>query len=108
MGFFEYSGPVANIHEKLHNKTGAGSEFLGWLNLRHDSSELVRIHKVTEKIQRDSDVLLVIGIGGSYLGAQAAIEMLHHTFRDLLPEDERKTPHVFLLGSILVLLINVN
>ena len=67
-------------HEMLHNKTGLGNDFLGWIDLpnNYDKEEFARIKKAAEKIQSDSDVLIVIGIGGSYLGARAAIECLGH------------------------------
>ncbi len=63
-------------------KTGAGSEYLGWIDLpvEYDKAEFDRIKKAAEKIRNDSDVLLVAGIGGSYLGARAAIEALNHSF----------------------------
>ncbi|MBO1684338.1 glucose-6-phosphate isomerase, partial [[Clostridium] scindens] len=66
----------------VNEKTGAGNDFLGWVNLPvdYDKDEFNRIKKAAEKIRSDSDALIVIGIGGSYLGARAAIEMLNHTF----------------------------
>ena len=69
---------VKEAHNMLHNKTGAGNDFLGWVNLPtdYDKEEFARIKKAAEKIRSDSDVLVVIGIGGSYLGARAAVEML--------------------------------
>ena len=94
-----YRNRVLKIHEKLNNQTKEGNEYLGWLNLKHDDMELKRIQKAANKIQNDSDVLLVIGIGGSYLGAQAAIQMLTHTFSDLQSKEERKTPHVIFVGQ---------
>ena len=68
--------------EVLVGKTGAGNDFLGWIDLpvNYDKEEFARIKKAAEKIQSDSEVLLVIGIGGSYLGARAAIEFLRHSF----------------------------
>ena len=72
------SDAVKVAHHSLHEKTGAGSDFLGWIDLPadYDKEEFSRIQKSAEKIKNDSDILLVIGIGGSYLGARAAIEML--------------------------------
>ena len=69
---------VELAHKVLHEKTGAGNDFLGWLDLpfTYDKEEFARIKKSAEKIRNDSDVLVVIGIGGSYLGARAAIEFL--------------------------------
>src|SRR5690554_6292643 len=81
---------VALAHEQLQSRTGAGSDFLGWLDLPNnfDREELARIKTAAAKIQSDSDVLIVIGIGGSYLGARAAMEMLYHSFYNLLPQEE--------------------
>lgn len=92
---------VKLAHEKLHQKTGAGSEFLGWVDLpvNYDQSEFAKIKEAASKIQSDSDVLLVIGIGGSYLGARAAIEGLTHTFYNMLPNQSRKTPQIFFVGQ---------
>ena len=66
---------VKAAHNALHNGTGAGNDFLGWVDLpvNYDKNEFARIKKAAEKIRSDSDVLVVIGIGGSYLGARAAI-----------------------------------
>ena len=65
----------------IHEKTGLGNDFLGWVDLpkNYDKEEFDRIKKAAEKVKSDSDVLLVIGIGGSYLGARAAIEMVSHS-----------------------------
>ena len=92
---------VALAHEQLQSRTGAGSDFLGWLDLPNnfDREELARIKAAAAKIQSDSDVLIVIGIGGSYLGARAAMEMLSHSFYNLLPQEERKPPQVFFAGQ---------
>lgn len=93
--------PVKLAHEMVHNKTGAGNDFLGWVDLpeNYDKEEFVRIKKAAEKIKADSDVLLVIGIGGSYLGARAAIDMLNHSFYNALPKEQRKTPQVIFVGN---------
>ncbi|GGE80140.1 glucose-6-phosphate isomerase [Priestia taiwanensis] len=92
---------VKVLHHSLHEKTGAGNDFLGWVDLPHtyDKEEFARIQKSAEKIKGDSDVLLVIGIGGSYLGARAAIEMLNHSFYNMLSKEQRKTPQVIFLGQ---------
>ena len=92
---------VKLAHEMIHNKTGAGNDFLGWVDLPtdYDKEEFARIKKAAEKIQSDSDVLVVIGIGGSYLGARAAIEMLNHSFYNILDKEDRKTPQVFFVGN---------
>ena len=88
-------------HNMLHNKTGLGNDFLGWVDLpnNYDKEEFARIKKAAEKIKSDSDVLVVIGIGGSYLGARAAIECLGHSFRNNLTKDERKTPEIYFAGN---------
>ena len=89
---------VKAAHEALHNGTGAGSDFLGWLTLPHDydKEEFSRIQKSAEKIKSDSDVLLVVGIGGSYLGARAAIEMLNHSFYNVLDKRRAQNTTSFL------------
>ncbi len=83
---------VALAHETVNNKSGLGNDFLGWVNLPfdYDKEEFARIKKAAEKIRKDTDVLIVIGIGGSYLGARAAIEFLkgpyYNNLRDNAPE----------------------
>ncbi len=79
-------------HEMIHNKTGAGNDFLGWVDLpsNYDKEEFSRIEKAANKIKNDSDVLVVIGIGGSYLGAKAAIDMLNHSFYSVISKEKRK------------------
>ena len=71
----------------LLDRSGAGNDFLGWIDLPvdYDKEEFARIQKAAEKIRNDSEVLLVIGIGGSYLGARAAIEFLRHSFYNMIP-----------------------
>ncbi|MFD2617927.1 glucose-6-phosphate isomerase [Terrilactibacillus laevilacticus] len=95
------AGAVETAHKALHEGTGAGNDFVGWLNLPtdYDKEEFARIQKSAEKIKNDSDVLVVIGIGGSYLGARAAIETLNHSFYNILDQSERKTPQVFFVGN---------
>ena len=92
---------VKAAHDKLHNKSGAGNDFLGWIDLpvNYDKDEFERIKKAAEKIKSDSDALIVIGIGGSYLGARAAIEMLTNTFHNSLDKDKRKSPKIFYVGN---------
>ncbi len=91
---------VAMMHKRIHEKTGAGNDFLGWVNLptNYDKDEFARIQKSAAKIQADSDVLLVIGIGGSYLGARAAIEMLNNHFFNMLDNKDRKAPQIIFVG----------
>ena len=85
----------------LEEGTGAGNDFLGWINLPtdYDKDEFERIKKAAEKIKSDSDVLVVVGIGGSYLGARAAIELLSHTFYNKLSKEERKAPEIYFAGN---------
>lgn len=92
---------VKLAHEQLRNGTGAGSDFLGWINLPtdYDKEEFARIQRAAAKIRSDSDVLVVIGIGGSYLGARAAIEMLQHSFYNVLSKEQRKSPQIFFAGN---------
>lgn len=92
---------VETAHNQLHEKTGTGSDFLGWIDLPvdYDREEFDRIQKAAAKIKDDSDVLLVIGIGGSYLGARAALEMLNHSFYNTLPKEKRGTPQVLFVGN---------
>ena len=85
----------------LVEKSGAGNDFLGWIDLpvKYDKEEFARIQKAADKIKNDSDVLVVIGIGGSYLGARAAIEFLRHSFYNNLPKEVRKTPEIYYCGN---------
>ena len=87
--------------ETLVGKNGAGNDFLGWIDLPvdYDKEEFARIKQAAKKIQGDSEVLLVIGIGGSYLGARAAIEFLRHDFYNVITADERKTPEIYFVGN---------
>ncbi|MBU3805178.1 MAG: glucose-6-phosphate isomerase [Candidatus Cellulosilyticum pullistercoris] len=92
---------IAVAHKMLHEKTGAGNDFLGWIDLPvdYDKDEFARIQKAAEKIQSNSDVLIVIGIGGSYLGARACIDALSHTFYNALSKEQRKTPEIYYVGN---------
>jgi len=80
---------------------GAGNDFLGWIDLpvNYDKEEFVRIQKAAEKIKSDSEVLLVVGIGGSYLGAKAAIDFLGHSFANCVSKEVRKTPEIYFVGN---------
>ena len=97
----EYSNQVKDIHNKLHKKANDEKEFLGWIELptNYDKEEFKRIKKAAKKIQKDSDVLVVIGIGGSYLGARAVIEALTHSFYNDLNENTRKFPQIVYAGN---------
>ena len=92
---------VGNAKDVLVSGTGAGNDYIGWVNLPvdYDKEEFARIQKAAEKIQSDSEVLIVIGIGGSYLGARAAIEFLRHGFYNNVSKEIRKTPEIYYAGN---------
>lgn len=92
---------VTAADELLRKGTGPGSDFLGWLDLpeNYDKEEFARIKEAAATIQKESDVLVVIGIGGSYLGAKAAIDFLNHSFVNLLSKEERKAPQILYAGN---------
>ncbi|MEZ3502974.1 MAG: glucose-6-phosphate isomerase [Lachnospiraceae bacterium] len=92
---------AAAAKEVLLQRSGAGNDFLGWIDLpvNYDKEEFARIQKAAEKIQGDSEVLVVIGIGGSYLGARAAIEFLRHSFYNIVSKEVRKTPEIYFVGN---------
>ena len=96
-----FESTVNLAKETLINKKGAGADFLGWLDLpvNYDKEEFERIKKAAKKIQSDSEVLVVIGIGGSYLGAKACIEALSHSFYALLDKTKRPYPHIVFCGN---------
>ncbi len=87
--------------ELLLSKKGAGNDYLGWIDLPvdYDKDEFERIEKAAKKIQSDSEVLVVIGIGGSYLGARAAIEFLGHNFFNSVSKEIRKAPEIYFVGN---------
>lgn len=92
---------VTALDKDLREGLGAGSDFTDWIQLPkdYDKEEFARIKAAAKKIQEDSEVLVVIGIGGSYLGARAAIEFLNNAFYNYLPASERKTPQIFFAGN---------
>ena len=96
--FHAVAAEAAAAHRKLREKTGAGSDFLGWVDLpvNYDRDEFARIQKAAQKIRRDSAALVVIGIGGSYLGARAAIEYCTSQNYNLVCKD---TPQIFFTGN---------
>lgn len=97
-----YMGKLTeDAKEQLVSKSGAGNDFVGWIDLPvdYDKDEFERIKKAAQKIQSDSQVLIVIGIGGSYLGARAAIEFLRHGFYNNLSAEKRKTPEIYYAGN---------
>ena len=101
IGEHEYDGVAAEVkaaHKALHDGTGLGNDFIGWLNLPtdYDKEEFARIKAAAEKIKKDTDVFVVIGIGGSYLGARAAIEFLTSQNYNLTCKD---TPQIFFTGN---------
>lgn len=96
-----YQEKVDNCHEMIHNGSGKGSEYLGWVSLPNDfdKEEFDRIKKASKDIRENSEVFVVIGIGGSYLGAKAGVEMLNHTFYNELSNDSRKGPKIYFAGQ---------
>ena len=107
LGFFnqeeinQLQSTVTAVDKDLREGLGAGADFTGWINLPrdYDKEEFARIKEAAKKIQEDSEVLVVIGIGGSYLGARAAIDFLNHAFYNYLPAEQRKTPQVLFAGN---------
>lgn len=97
----KYAEEVEKIHDELHKKANDPKEFLGWMELptNYDKKEFEKIKKSAKRIQDNSDVLVVIGIGGSYLGARTVIEALTHTFYAYLPKEQRKTPQILYVGN---------
>jgi len=92
---------ITAAHDTLHNRCGAGNKFLGWLDLpvNFDKEEVRRVKEAAKKIQENSKVLIVIGIGGSYLGARAVIESLTGTFFNNMSDESRKVPAVYFAGN---------
>lgn len=92
---------IKNAHDLINNKNGDGANMLGWLNLaeNRDEEEIKKIKECASKIQKQSEVFVVVGIGGSYLGAQAMIDIFTNTFSNLLPESERKFPQIIFAGN---------
>ena len=97
----EYKEEVENNHKDLHRRANNENDFVGWLELptNYDKKEFSRIKKAAKKIVKESDLLLVIGIGGSYLGARAVIEVLTSSFYNMLSEKQRKFPQILYVGN---------
>ena len=97
----EYKEQVENIHKELHERANNENDFVGWLELptNYDKKEFARIKKAAKKIKKESDILVVIGIGGSYLGARAVIEALTSTFYNMQSEKQRKNPQILYVGN---------
>ena len=97
----DYQNQVNELHKVIHEKTGAGNDFLGWLDypVTYDKEEFDRMKACAKKVQGNSDILVVVGIGGSYLGARAVIEALNHSFFNDLSDEKRKFPKVMFLGN---------
>lgn len=96
-----YKEQVENIHKDLHKRANNEKDFVGWLELptNYDKDEFARIKKVAKKIKKESDILVVIGIGGSYLGARAVIESLTSSFNNMLSSKQRKFPQILYVGN---------
>lgn len=97
----EYKAQVENVHKDLHRRANNENDFVGWLELptEYDKEEFKRIKKAAKKIKKESDILVVIGIGGSYLGARAVIDALTGSFDNYLPAKKRKNPQVLYVGN---------
>ena len=97
----KYNKQVKEIHEELKAMSSDKKEFAGWLKIptKYDKKEFERIKKSAQKIREDSEVFLVIGIGGSYLGARAVIESLTSSFANSLDKKQRKAPQIFFVGN---------
>lgn len=91
---------IVQIHDLIHSRRGAGHEYSGWVDwpLNYNGEEFCRIKTAAEKIRKLSDVFIVIGIGGSYLGARSALELLQHSFYNQLPANKRGGPEVYFAG----------
>ena len=96
-----YKEKIKNIHEDLHSRADDEKDFVGWLDLpvNYNKEEFKRIKRAAKKIKKESDILVVIGIGGSYLGARAVIEGLTSSFSDMLPAKQRKNPQILYVGN---------
>lgn len=99
----EYNGlkqHVAKAHEMLHKGTGLGNDYIGWVDypVQMEDALLTRIEKAAQTIKASADVLIVIGIGGSYLGAKTVIDALSHSFYNELPKEKRKGPKIYFAG----------
>ena len=97
----EYKEQVENIHKDLHRRENDEKDFVGWIELptNYDKKEFSRIKKAAKKIKKESDILVVIGIGGSYLGARAVIEALTSSFQNMLTDKQRKYPQILYVGN---------
>ena len=97
----EYKEQVENIHKDLHRRANDEKDFVGWIELptNYDKKEFSRIKKAAKKIKKESDILVVIGIGGSYLGARAVIEALTSSFQNMLTDKQRKYPQILYVGN---------
>ena len=97
----KYKEQVENIHKDLNRRAEDRRDFLGWITLptEYNKEEFKRIKKAAKKIQKESDILIVIGIGGSYLGARAVIESLTSSFYNMLPDKQRKYPQILYVGN---------
>lgn len=100
---FSMENKIYECHDMLLNKNGRGSEMLGWMDLPYDTSEeeVQKIVNAAEKIKKQADVFIVIGIGGSYLGAKAIIDLFTNSFSNMISRSERKFPEIIFAGNSL-------
>lgn len=92
---------VLDAHDKLNNKSGLGNNMLGWMDLpeNRDEDEVARIKKCADRIKKQADVFVVVGIGGSYLGAKAVIDLFSNSFSNLIARSDRKFPQIIFAGN---------
>ncbi|MGD9676740.1 MAG: glucose-6-phosphate isomerase [Vulcanibacillus sp.] len=92
---------ILDAHNMIHNKTGPGKDFLGWVDhpINYDTLELIRLKESANRVRGNSKIFIVVGIGGSYLGARAVIEALSHSFYNDMPLEQRKFPQVYFVGN---------
>lgn len=90
-----------HAHNKLEQRNGLGNDMLGWMDLptKRDEEEISRIKECAKRIQNQADVFIIVGIGGSYLGAKAIIDLFSNSFSNMLPLSERKHPQIIFAGN---------
>lgn len=98
--FEKINKKINDAHKQLQNKTGAGKEYLGWFDYPYtfDQKEFEKIKQIAAQIKQQSDIFIVVGVGGSYLGARATIELLSHTFQNELQQKKREVPKIIFTG----------
>ncbi len=92
---------IIDAHYMIHDKTGQGKEYLGWLDypINYDKEEFLRLKEVANRVRSNSQAFITIGIGGSYIGARAVIEALNHSFYNNLSDEQRNSPQIYFAGN---------